>query len=58
MNIRARVKNLCRDSDGDIRDSIEAGARPIRVMRTRTSVNRESTHNGGLGEEVIINSEC
>jgi acid phosphatase (class B) len=45
------------DSDGDIRDSIEAGARPIRVMRARTSVNHEPTHNGAFGEEVLINSE-
>ncbi len=45
------------DSDGDIRDSIEAGARPIRVLRARTSVNHEATHNGGFGEEVIRDSE-
>jgi acid phosphatase (class B) len=45
------------DSDGDIRDSIAAGARPIRVMRARTSINHEPTHNGGFGEDVLINSE-
>jgi len=45
------------DSDGDIRDSIAAGARPIRIMRARTSVNHEPTLNGAFGEEVIINSE-
>ncbi len=45
------------DSDGDIRDSIEAGARPIRVLRARTSVNIEPVHNGAFGEEVLINSE-
>lgn len=45
------------DSDGDIRDSIEAGARAIRVMRARTSVNVEPVHNGALGEEVLVNSE-
>jgi acid phosphatase (class B) len=45
------------DSDGDIRDSIEAGARPIRVMRARTSVNTEPVHNGAFGEEVLVNSE-
>jgi acid phosphatase (class B) len=45
------------DSDGDIRDSIEAGARPIRVLRARTSVNVEPVHNGAFGEEVLINSE-
>jgi acid phosphatase (class B) len=45
------------DSDGDIRDSIAAGARPIRVMRARTSVNHEPTHNGAFGEDVLINSE-
>jgi acid phosphatase (class B) len=45
------------DSDGDIRDSIAAGARPIRVIRARTSVNHEPTHNGAFGEDVLINSE-
>ena len=45
------------DSDGDIRDSIAAGARPIRVLRARTSVNVEPTHNGAFGEEVLLNSE-
>jgi acid phosphatase (class B) len=45
------------DSDGDIRESIAAGARPIRVMRARTSVNLDPTHNGGFGEEVLVNSE-
>jgi acid phosphatase (class B) len=45
------------DSDGDIRESIEAGARAIRVMRARTSVNVEPVHNGAFGEEVLLNSE-
>jgi acid phosphatase (class B) len=45
------------DSDGDIRDSIEAGARPVRVLRAHTSVNVEPVHNGAFGEEVLINSE-
>ena len=45
------------DSDGDIRDSISAGARPIRVMRARTSVNIEPVHNGAFGEEVLVDSE-
>jgi len=55
VKIRAQVSYG--DSDGDIRDSIEAGARPIRVMRARTSVNHDPTHNGAFGEEVIVNSE-
>jgi acid phosphatase (class B) len=45
------------DSDGDIRESIQAGARPIRVLRARTSVNQDPTHNGAFGEEVLLNSE-
>ena len=45
------------DSDGDIRESIEAGARPVRVLRARTSVNVEPVHNGAFGEEVLLNSE-
>jgi acid phosphatase (class B) len=55
LKIHARVSYG--DSDGDIRDSIAAGARPIRVMRARTSVNHEPTHNGAFGEDVLINSE-
>lgn len=45
------------DSDGDIRDSIQAGARPIRVLRSPASVNHEPAHNGQFGEEVLLNSE-
>jgi len=45
------------DSDGDIRESIAAGVRPIRVLRSRTSVNHEPTNNGAFGEEVLVNSE-
>jgi acid phosphatase (class B) len=55
--IRIHAQVSYGDSDGDIRDSIAAGARPIRVMRARTSVNHEPTHNGAFGEEVLINSE-
>jgi hypothetical protein len=36
------------DSDGDIRDSMQAGARPIPVLRARTSVNHDPAHNGRL----------
>jgi acid phosphatase (class B) len=45
------------DSDGDMRESILAGARPIRVLRARTSVNHDPTNNGAFGEEVLANSE-
>jgi acid phosphatase (class B) len=45
------------DSDGDIRESIQAGARPIRVLRARTSVNHDPTNNGAFGEEILANSE-
>ena len=45
------------DSDGDIRDSIRATARPIRVLRSPASVNHDPTHNGAFGEEVLRNSE-
>jgi acid phosphatase (class B) len=45
------------DSDGDIRESFEPGARPVRVLRARTSVNVEPVHNGAFGEEVLLNSE-
>jgi len=39
----------------DIRGSIQAGARPIRVLRARTSVNQDPMHNGTFGEEVPVN---
>jgi acid phosphatase (class B) len=45
------------DSDGDIRDSIRAGARPIRILRSPASVNHDPVHNGAFGEEVLRNSE-
>ena len=45
------------DSDGDIRESIQAGARPIRVLRARTSVNHDPANNGAFGEEILANSE-
>jgi acid phosphatase (class B) len=45
------------DSDGDIRESIQAGARPIRILRARNSVNHDPTHNGAFGEEILANSE-
>ena len=45
------------DSDGDILESIQAGARPIRVLRSPMSVNHEPTHNGQFGEEILLNSE-
>lgn len=45
------------DSDGDIRDSIVAGARPIRVLRAPNSVNHDPTRYGAYGEEVLTNSE-
>jgi acid phosphatase (class B) len=45
------------DSDGDIRDSIQAGARPVRVLRSPGSVNHEPAHNGAFGEDVLEHSE-
>jgi acid phosphatase (class B) len=45
------------DSDGDIREAIQAGARPIRILRARTSVNHDPTNNGAFGEETLANSE-
>jgi acid phosphatase (class B) len=45
------------DSDGDIRDSIQAGARPIRILRARNSVNHDPTNNGAFGEQILTNSE-
>jgi acid phosphatase class B len=35
----------------------QAGARPIRILRARTSVNHDPTNNGAFGEEILANSE-
>lgn len=45
------------DSDSDVRSALNAGARPIRVMRAHNSTNRPMPANGSLGEEVLMDSE-
>lgn len=44
------------DSDTDISSAKEAGARPVRVMRASNSTNLPLPVNGGLGEEVLVDS--
>lgn len=44
------------DSDSDVRSALNAGARPIRVMRAPNSTNRPMPANGALGEEVLVES--
>ncbi|MBI2685924.1 MAG: hypothetical protein HYX27_06390 [Acidobacteria bacterium] len=46
-------------SENDVQTNLASFycARPIRVLPARNSVNRDPTHNGGFGEEVLIGSE-
>ncbi|MBQ4875280.1 MAG: acid phosphatase AphA [Rickettsiaceae bacterium H1] len=51
------IKIYYGDSDGDIQDANEAGARPIRVMRARNSINHLPFTLGAFNEEVLLNSD-
>ncbi|GLK65680.1 MULTISPECIES: acid phosphatase AphA [Paracoccus] len=44
------------DADSDMRAALEAGIRPVRVMRAQNSSYKPEPRNGNFGEEVIINS--
>ena len=44
------------DADSDMRAAIEAGIRPIRVMRAQNSSYKPEPRNGSFGEEVIVDS--
>ncbi|UFS68427.1 acid phosphatase AphA (plasmid) [Paracoccus denitrificans] len=44
------------DADSDMRAALEAGIRPIRVMRAQNSSYKPDPRNGSFGEEVIVNS--
>lgn len=45
------------DADGDMRQAIQVGARPIRVLRASNSTYKPMPKNGSFGEEVIIDSD-
>jgi acid phosphatase (class B) len=45
------------DSDSDIEDAIDAGARGVRIRRSQKSSNIKATHPGKFGEEVVAGSE-
>jgi acid phosphatase (class B) len=45
------------DSDSDIQAAQSAGARAIRILRAGNSVHKPFPRIGGLGEEVLQNSE-
>ncbi|MBP6504912.1 MAG: acid phosphatase AphA [Rhodoferax sp.] len=51
-----RLKIYYGDADSDMRAAIDAGIRPIRVMRAQNSTYKPEPKNGRYGEEVIINS--
>jgi acid phosphatase (class B) len=44
------------DADGDMRQALQVGARPIRVLRASNSTYKPMPKNGSFGEEVIIDS--
>ncbi len=45
------------DSDGDIEAAQAAGVRAIRILRPKNSTNKPIPKPGGLGEEVLSDSE-
>jgi len=45
------------DSDGDIRDALQADARAVRFIRSGLSTNGSATSPGGFGEEILLGSE-
>ncbi|MGF9565932.1 acid phosphatase AphA [Neorhizobium sp. BT27B] len=51
------VKIYYGDADGDMRQALEVGARPIRVLRASNTTYKPMPKNGSFGEEVIVNSD-
>ena len=51
------VKIYYGDADGDMKQAIEVGARPIRVLRASNSTYKPMPKNGSFGEEVIVDSD-
>ena len=51
------VKIYYGDADGDMKQAIDVGARPIRVLRASNTTYKPLPKNGSLGEEVIIDSD-
>lgn len=45
------------DADGDMKQAIEVGARPIRVLRASNTTYKPMPKNGAFGEEVIVDSD-
>lgn len=57
MSSTVRIRHTVSWISGDIRDSIAAGARPVRVQRARNSVDEDPTHDGAFGEALLVGSE-
>ncbi len=51
-----KLKIYYGDADSDMKAAIDAGIRPIRVMRAQNSTYKPEPRNGRFGEEVIVNS--
>ena len=51
------VKIYYGDADGDMKQALEVGARPIRVLRASNTTYKPMPKNGSFGEEVIVDSD-
>ncbi|MFQ3676157.1 MAG: HAD family acid phosphatase [Endomicrobiia bacterium] len=61
-NKSQRIKNLkldifYGDSDGDVRDALSAGAKPIRILRAKESSYKKNYNVGSYNEEIIEGTE-
>ncbi|MCK4557941.1 MAG: acid phosphatase AphA [Candidatus Aminicenantes bacterium] len=52
-----KIRIFYGDSGGDIEAAQAAGARAIRILRPGNSTNKPIPKAGGLGEEVLVDSE-
>lgn len=52
-----RIQIYYGDSDADMKAAVEAGIRGIRIMRAGNSTKRPFPEYGGLGEEILVDSE-
>jgi acid phosphatase (class B) len=51
-----KLKIYYGDADSDMKAAIDAGIRPVRVLRAQNSTYKPEPKNGKFGEEVIVNS--
>lgn len=51
------IKIYYGDSDSDIKNALEAGAKPVRVLRAKESSYKKSYNVGNYNEEILPDSE-